>query len=414
MGVILISMRFTWLWALVVGIASAVRVHFSAQPDDWASLWIAARMVTDGKTEHLYALDPNDFASFSGDVWPAYAAEISELAPYAHPFVHNPLVAYLLTPLTLLSFEQSVLLLAACNGVAVVAFAAACLKLWGSFDATKLVAASLVIWLSLPLQLSLWIGQTTPIIIALTVVGLALRRPWLAGFLLSCAVLVKLTPVILIPVMLLWRRRAALWAAGWTVAWAIASVVLVPWVTLRDWFTTLRWLGSKTLVAPVNQSVDSIVAQWSEPGKAEMLVEVRDVGEAMVWKLLICAVIAVVFAWAMWSSRQWRYHMAVTVVACTVTAMASIVWSHYTMLAFLPLIGAGVVTRHQWVRIAAMLSVVLLLPPVGEVFDPESTPLAFVGNGLGAMLAGVVIVMVAVGLQKDLKPDVGGLRSVTG
>lgn len=164
----------------------------------------------------------------------------------------------------------------------------------------------------------------------------------------------------------------------------------------------------------MNQSVDSIVAQWSEPGKAEMLVEVRDAGEAMVWKLLICAVIAVVFAWAMWSSRQWRYHMAVTVVACTVTAMASIVWSHYTMLAFLPLIGAGVVTRHQWVRIAAMLSVVLLLPPVGEVFDPESTPLAFVGNGLGAMLAGVVIVMVAVGLQKDLKPDVGGLRSVTG
>ncbi|WP_234914176.1 hypothetical protein [Corynebacterium belfantii] len=132
-------MRFTWLWALVVGIASAVRVHFSAQPDDWASLWIAARMVTDGKTEHLYALDPNDFASFSGDVWPAYAAEISELAPYAHPFVHNPLVAYLLTPLTLLSFEQSVLLLAACNGVAVVAFAAACLKLWGSFDLTWLI-----------------------------------------------------------------------------------------------------------------------------------------------------------------------------------------------------------------------------------------------------------------------------------
>ncbi|MBP3088816.1 DUF2029 domain-containing protein [Corynebacterium sp. sy017] len=232
-----------------------------------AAWWIAARLVDQGRSSALYAINPMDFALATGEDWQREALLISDAAALAHPYVHHPLIAYMLAPLTkIITFRAFVIIIAGINGFCFALLTASSISLW-TRQATPtgvLVAGTSVLWLSTAGQLSIYLGQTSPLVFALIALSLVLSRknPIASGVYIALAALIKVTPAIIIVVFLGFasRRKAGVSALFFS---SIMIVVTYMWcgrAVMNSWLDTLSWINEKTLVSPINSSVDSLFA----------------------------------------------------------------------------------------------------------------------------------------------------------
>ncbi|AEQ07483.3 DUF2029 domain-containing protein [Corynebacterium pseudotuberculosis] len=407
-----------WLLALFAGWAAWWQGSRNSQPDDWASLWVGGRIVADGHADSLYSIDPTDFGNPTGPVWAEYGEKVSDLAPFAHPFVHNPLVAYVLAPVTqLMSFSTSASVLLVLSGISVVLFSAGCINLWTrqTPQIVPLIIVSVAVWVSASTQLSFWIGQTTPIIMMLIVVGLCMsaRRPWLSGLLLSIAVLIKLTPVLIVVIMLIFakRRRAGVWAAGLSLLWVLLTLIVAPGPVIGAWLQTLGWLGSKTLVSPINQSLASLLARGQQPEGSIVAVIDEAPASVMWWSFGIVLVTIALFLFSLIRLKDFRFEICAVVAFVGVTALAGIVWTHYTMAAFVAVAGLVVLSeKTSWWAVLGLLPAVLLFPPFGEAFvSAERTPNSLMWAGFLSL----VIPMIALaGMGLGARPEIRSERTL--
>lgn len=263
-----------------------------------------------GQSAHLYDRNSVDFSAIVGDAWINAAQEVN--APFPHPFVQNPLFAAALSHLTgIMSFDASVLWLLFFSGAAVVIFIAASYHLW--FNSTMswgIAAVVAVVVLAIPATMnSLWLGQTTPLIVAGVAYGLAAsrKRPWLAGIVLGLVASIKLTPYALIFVMLFfaYRRRAALWALGTTAVLVALMFVTVEVSVIADWIDRVSEVSDGVLVGSVNHSISSSLAQdLGDPTKAVSVVQDYPASVKLIPIGMAVAVALLTTAIALWNRKH--------------------------------------------------------------------------------------------------------------
>src|SRR5262245_10665773 len=141
-------------------------------------------------------------------------------------FKYPPVFAYLFQPFGLLEHRTGQLIWFGVNLLILGVLIELCIRMSGSLLARRywgVVVLGTV--LAPPTRLSLQLGQVS-ILMALLLVAVGLfarRRPALAGLLLACTSMFKLYPALLGICFLLRGPRRAAW---WSLAWAIALVVV--------------------------------------------------------------------------------------------------------------------------------------------------------------------------------------------
>lgn len=415
----------TWplmLVSLVAGYITMLVWKDRDQPDDWASLWVGGVVVDKGQIDHLYDHDPVDFSAMSGEAWLTAAQDVS--APFPHPFVQNPLFAQVLSYLTkVMTFDTSVLWLLFGSGAAVVVIIAAAYYLWFNRSMPWGIAALVaVVVLSLPTTInSLWLGQTTPLIVAGVMYGLAASRtrPWLAGIILGIVASVKLTPYALIVVMLFfaYRRRAALWSLGTTAVLVALMFISVDMSVISTWLERLDDISSSVLVGAANQSLASTLA--SDLGIPEIAVSmVRDYPSSV--KLIppgIAIVVTILATAVAWWNPVYRFQLLITSAWMIATAFSSIVWTHYMIVLVAPVMGliAMVGTRftRQWPYVGIAVIVGTLSFPLTNPIGAIALTPGYAYSGTTAMLVGIGLLLVVGGCHAAAVRQAAVVRSGT-
>jgi hypothetical protein len=223
--------RPVWRWVLLVG---ALLVH----------VLVGLRPVY----EHAQRTDGRDFASYyyafhvassGGDPYDTGALE--RLARREHtrrrvnPFFYPP--PFLLTQsfASKLTLRQGFLCWLALNEILLAFCAFVCVRFYG----VALWAMALIIALYSPIFDHAEMGQANLLVLAPVLAGLALapKKPWLGGALVGTAVMLKMSPALLLAYLLLKRRVAALVAAAVAaVALSLATLPLVGFAAQRRFY----------------------------------------------------------------------------------------------------------------------------------------------------------------------------------
>lgn len=250
------------VFGLLIAVFSAGKLNYS----DWGSLWIAGLLVRDGHREHLYSINDRDFALPKGDAW-LHTIANSDVSSFPHPFVHVPFVADVMSVVVrVMSFNTSVILLAIASGWALVVLIASAWVFWfeEEIPMAVLLIGILVGWVSMAFQSSLYLGQTSPLIFAGVAYSLAAARtrPMKAGIVLGIVAAVKLTPVVLVVICLLFARsrKTGFVATGVGLSVVAASILSSGWGVFNTWWLILRELNAAALVARVNGSFASRIS----------------------------------------------------------------------------------------------------------------------------------------------------------
>ncbi|WP_024795923.1 glycosyltransferase 87 family protein [Tomitella biformata] len=344
----------TWpvfIVGLATGLLNALYWTSRQQPDDWSSLWIAGLLVRQGKTGHLYDHDPVDFAAWAGPAWDELVtAGTASAAP--HPFVHIPGVAYAVAPLTdLLSFDSSAIVLTVVSGFCLPVLISASWVLWSrqSIPFTFLVIATIAGWYSNAFQSASWLGQTTPIIVCITIcaVACASYRPITGGILLGIVGAVKLTPLGLIPLMLFFPRyrRSGIIATITAGAAALASLILGGRELFSTWLATLSRVSSSVVVTSANRSFAAMVLQDTPPDGSVAPVVTDAPTIVTMAPVLVACLLFVCLAAAAWHNRAVAAPAVLVGAYAIATAASGILWSHY-MLVCIPLV-IGIIVLAQ-------------------------------------------------------------------
>ncbi len=386
-----------WVVAAVFAVLTLWLFRRSGYPDDLASWWIAASLVADGQAHAIYAVDTTDFASYTGDAWAQQAELIRDVSPYPHPYVHIPLVAYVLSPLThIMSFSTFATIGSAINGVCIVVIVAASIGLFtrSAPSTSALWLGSVALWLCTASQMSITLGQSSPFIYAIIAVALALseRRPVIAGVLIGIAALIKITPVALIVVLVGFgsRRRAGLVGLAVVSAGAVLTLLLVDNAVITAWRDTIAWMNSHTLAVPINASLDSLFAERTT---LEVQVEAIPGTPAAATLLNGLYVLLVGLGLVLLMGTQSRHQFEISAVAILLvaTSVSGVVWLHYGLVAFVPIAGVLILHRRYWV-----LGVLLLAyqPLGGHFVDMDTTPGALQWAPLALMVIPTVLLVV--------------------
>lgn len=386
-----------WVIAAFFGAITYIAHTKIGQPDDLAAWWVAAKLIDGDQAHALYSIDPKDFALYTGPEWAHYAKEIKDIAPFAHPFVHMPIIAYVLAPVTnIMNFAAFAGIAAVINGMCYALLVAGAISLWTrkAVSPAILIAGTTALWVSSAGQMSIQLGQTSPFIFALIAVSLALsqRRPFVAGVLITVAAVIKVTPVAIIVGMILFasRRKTGLIALALTVVSYLVSWWWAGADTMRQWRETVAWTNSKVLFSPVNSSLDSL---FLGPRDLSAIVEIVNETsfEAIAVKIGILSILALCLFLIVGAKSDYSFEIAAVTVLLAGTALSGVVWVHYGLLAILPITGAMILHR-SWFAAGICL---LMFPPFGAIYvNSDTTPLSQAWATFAVLIVPTIILIV--------------------
>lgn len=388
------------VFGLLIAAFSAGKLNYG----DWGSLWIAGLLVRDGHREHLYSIHDRDFALPKGDVW-LHTIANSDVSSFPHPFVHVPFVADVMSVIVrVMSFNTSVILLAIASGCALVVLIASAWIFW--FDEqipmAVLLIGILVGWVSMPFQSSLYLGQSSPLIFAGVAYGLAAARtlPIRAGIVLGIVAAVKLTPVALVAICLLFARsrKTGIVATGVGILIVVASILSSGWRVFNTWWQTLRELNAAALVARVNGSFASRISSGLVHNDKIWVAIIKDPPMvASVVPRILTVVLLLLVAYTAWRSQEsWKIACVGTITVLTATG--GILWDHYLLIAVLPLLGVLARGSERAICVVAILAI-LAFPPLAK----GDSNLWFPWSAF-AMLVGLVVVLCVAELGREWAP----------
>ena len=223
-----------------------------------------------------------------GDLYSWYANPGQHL----WPFTYTPLAAWVISPLTWMSYQQATVLLIVATPLCAAVTAYAVLR---RLAVAPRMARSLAPWLALigvialePFPKTMEYAQVNAILMALVAVDLFLvpeRSRW-RGALSGLAAAIKLTPAVVILVLLARREwRAAATMAGSAVGLTLLAALAAP-AESWEFFTSAMWDPGRAGFADYsgNQNLKGAIA--------------RGLPEAA-WNLTwaVCSLLAVVAAW---------------------------------------------------------------------------------------------------------------------
>lgn len=366
------------LFGAVIGWLQAIAWNGRQHGGDWASLWIAGELARDGKPEHFYDRDPADFSGLSGDVWFTYAEPLSALR--SHPFVHNPVVAGAMRWVTeWTDFDTSLLWLTGLSGLALVVLIASAYYAWtnDTIPTTWLWATTAACWVLPAYHSSLWLGQTSVLIFAGVMYAIAASRPRpvIAGLVLACVAIVKLTPVVLIPLMLVYptRRLAGAVAAGATAALAATSYFLYTPDVFRTWWENIQQINGGLILSEVNQSLPSMLLQGQRDDTVEvhMLTEVPE--HATLWTYGLALVLGALLLWVAWLFKDDAFAILAVGGFTVATVCGSLVWNHYYLFVIGTVFGLLTLTSRWNIMVPLIaISAVWFYQPLSFVVGGRS------------------------------------------
>jgi alpha-1,2-mannosyltransferase len=294
-------------------------------------------------------------------------------------FTYTPFAALLFAPLSLLELPvQGALAIV----LSVVSFALSIFIVLGhvwpaATPVRRALVTSLIVLAGLffvPLSVEMRFGQTNSLIMLCAVVAFhqAARRPYLA-VLLGFAASLKLTPLLLVLVLLLGKRvRAAIWAGGAFLVTVVIGFAALPRESADYWF---RLFYDSERVGPTlpvfNQSVRSVIA--------------RALGSEHVpgwWVLVSLVILAIGVTLSVSQLRRGLVMPALVSGALTGVLASPISWEmHYMWFALATVFaGAAALRRRRVVdwAVSAVLGVAWFVP----VFNIGLPDWAIEGVGL--------------------------------
>ena len=349
--------------------------HVLAGPDiDFHDYYFAAEMVHSNPRANLYE------GATQGNPQLRSAPPHSEIARRARQagfddielYLYPPLFADLLTPLTHLP------LAIAAKGWRLLnlSIVFACVLLLARMVSLPVLSAEFVVLLTSayafwPVHEALSLGQITIVLLGLWAVGVAAYAggfPVLSALALALATSFKVTPILLVPVLLIWRDRR------WLLTYAAATLgllgIMAGWngmATLRDYAHVVSGMGG-TLPAIGNKCIGAVVA-WLWYGRTFNLQAVHAVLGNIPPRLnLITKLLSLLFyaaclllVWRQRSSGDLRSRATVLSVFALATAViAPVSWRHGYTVALLPLILLWVsalrATQTRWLVWALALT----------------------------------------------------------
>lgn len=349
---------------------------------DLIPLATAGRLVSTGRTKHLYARDPQFYNVVNDADFRQAAAELG-YGNEPTPFVYPPLVAFVAQPLGRIGFSVTQSAWAAASILFLLAGVQLTLIVYMPGSRSPLIFGAVTVLLCLfePVRYAFWLGQTTPAIFALVMGAIYLQRtgrPALSGVLLAVASFVKLTPAVL-ALIWLWRgpRRAAYWCgAGFAALWG-ASVALAGWEINLVYVRRISEIGNGVVIAYNNHSVLSFVSRLAQPR-----------GEWVGWRihrpqpilLLVTGVILIALGTTALAAvrrvprsaeQVWR-PSAEAFALLAMLLVPGVAWTHYFVF-LLPVIAVtlSVRTAGAFVPVAAGMAFALCCRPL---LTPQSTP----------------------------------------
>ena len=352
--------------------------------DDWSSIWIGGKIVSDGNLHLLYDYWEHDFTRWSEEVWSAYVSPYSDYR-YPHPYVHVPILAGIMAPLTqLISFKSSLFVFTAFSVAALPILVASSYYIVRrtpiSWRLLSVITA--IVMVSQPALFGLELGQTTPLIMAAVAYGIAAahHRPVIAGIWIGIVGIIKLSPLALIVVFFIYRRRAAVAATVTAVVGFAGSVLIMGVDVFRYWIETLRELGSASIVVDVNLSLKSqlmerSVDRYAIPGEylyapiAETPTRVAVASLTLMFGLLMLVGIRWIHDF------KGSYEVLAVGGYSTAVVVASIYWTHYALVLVMPLVYIGVAVYRSWSSNTAKVIAVLSVVSAGTFFITSYPPL---------------------------------------
>jgi hypothetical protein len=249
-------------WAVAFEIPHFIaQVARDAAATDFRLFYVAAEAGTRWGWPHMY--DPARLQQLSQPFGPADSA-ITPVYTYLNP----PLLAWLVTPLTVLPLPAALYVWTAIN-IAAFVMAWRLAAPGRGFAQFSVLLVSLALW---PVAFSIERGQAVLITYALAIGCWRLaarRREVLAGILLGLAWALRPQDVALLPAVLLicgFRRATVYWLATTVALWAVFAVVIGP-TGLGTYLGVLAWAASDPsynatpLASPFGPQATLIVSQ---------------------------------------------------------------------------------------------------------------------------------------------------------
>ena len=227
---------------------------------------VAGRLVATDRVSHLYAHDPAHYNKVNDPEFRRATAELGS-SYESTPFVYPPLVAYAMQFGAVMPFDSMMLLWTLLSTLFLLIGFYCTVRVYVPGASPAWLA---VLFLALcayePLLYGLWLGQTTSLVFALTMGGIALQREgrWrAAGCCVALAAFVKLTPIV-IALVWLWRgpRRAAAYCAAALVGlWGVSSALMGTGVTV-EYLQRVNEIRGVALVAYNNHSMLGFLSRF--------------------------------------------------------------------------------------------------------------------------------------------------------
>ncbi|NOZ01070.1 MAG: DUF2029 domain-containing protein [Deltaproteobacteria bacterium] len=326
--------------------ARAPSVH-----QDFAPLYAAAVLATEGRLADAYATDPVKLKR-AGPVLTDTAHEHGYPIRHVSRYLHAPAVAMLCVPFTALTYPFAAYLFRTLSLLALVASAFMLARLAGWNTRTGPIVLVALLFFD-PARMTLDLGQTNLMVLALVLYGLSSRAVIRSGLALGVAALLK-TFVLAVP--LVWlaaggddkARRAGL-TAVLTLAILNAAAYLVSPEGTFAWADSMAQLSHFQFLWPEQQSLASQVVRvmhgYSAADVTAWTHAVVATGSAgllpMAWALAVGALAALLAVWR----RPDTFTSAVLAI-CAGLLASPVLHSHYGLM--LAVAAAWVVRRGRW------------------------------------------------------------------
>ncbi len=202
---------------------------------DFSAYYLAGKLISETPAQSLYQLPrfADGRLNFNAPVpmsSPWHAAAIRYHMPFAYPYIYPPFFAVLMKPFAHLSFSAALTVWNLVTVLLVVGSVIISLSVGGvGLDSKLVLLIGVGVFSYYPLLDNLFFGQSGGVILFLLAAGvwfLSRNRMWLSALCFAVATVIKLTPVLAVPVLIFHRRWK--WLATY-VAWMISLLILSIW-----------------------------------------------------------------------------------------------------------------------------------------------------------------------------------------
>ena len=325
------------------GAASCFLVYnWNAPADDFASTYVAAQLLREGKGASLYEYDPYQFDKVPPGAFAETAQQVG-FTGYLHPYVHVPLAALVVRPLLVIPYTTAARVMLAVNVCSLLLSLYLLVRMTARHAKLRWFCLAAVAMLYFyPLRYGLWLGQTTPLVL-LGVTALyclaAAGHHKTAGIILGGVISLKIAPLLLLFYFLL--RRKWLLAMSCAVSMlliGLCSLMLAGGEGNLAFLKNIVRISGLSLASWNNVSLDGFLLRWVCDASYIFSWQVLELpaGMKIVKWLAVCGLLVLWFSLLRKPGEREGDHLGFSFTLVLVVIIPAISWSHYFLLLVIP------------------------------------------------------------------------------